>query len=112
MDDDLRAGLAGRIVAGARVRAGSRDGGARDCDVFRESAGLLSARCVNDGTYHYLEASIDADPADPRTDDIRGDVLLDGQVNAPWGLHPIDMTLAMGNLDDIVGMQAETCAGR
>ena len=79
---------------------------------FVKLPGLLSARCVNDGNYHYLEVSIAADPADPRTDDIRGDVLLDGQVNAPWGLHLIDMTLAMGNLVDIVGMQAETYAGR
>ncbi|MYI03203.1 MAG: hypothetical protein F4122_12100 [Gammaproteobacteria bacterium] len=74
--------------------------------------GLRSARCVNDGTYHYLEVSIAADPSDPRTDDIRGDVLIDGQINAPWGLHLIDMTLAMGNLVDIVRMQAEAYAGR
>lgn len=79
---------------------------------FVKVPGLLSARCVNDGTYHYLEVSIAADPADPRTDDIRGDVLLNGEINAPWGLHLIDMTLAMGNLVDIVGMQAETYAGR
>ena len=79
---------------------------------FVKVPGLLSARCVNDGTYHYLEVSIAADPADPRTDEIRGDVLLNGEINAPWGLHLIDMTLAMGNLVDIVGMQAETYAGR
>ena len=79
---------------------------------FVKVPGLLSARCVNDGTYHYLEVSIAADPADPRTDDIRGDVLLNGEINAPWGLHLIDMTLVMGNLVDIVGMQAETYAGR
>ena len=79
---------------------------------FVKVPGLLSARCVNDGTYHYLEVSVAADPADPRADDIRGDVLLNGEINAPWGLHLIDMTLAMGNLVDIVGRQAEAYAGR
>ena len=37
-------------------------------------------------------------PADPRTDDIVGDVMANGQVNASWGLHLIDVNLAMGNL--------------
>lgn len=79
---------------------------------FVKLPGLLSGRCVNDGTYHYLEVSIAADPSDPRTDEIRGDVLLNGEANAPWGLHLIDMTLAMGNLVEIVGTQAEAYAGR
>ncbi len=79
---------------------------------FVKLPGLLRARCVNNGQYHYLEVSINADPADPRTDDIRGDVVIDGEVNAPWGLHLIDMTLAMGNLVDIVGRQAEAYAER
>jgi len=75
---------------------------------FVKLPGLLSARCVNDGQFHYLAISINADPADPRTDEIRGDVLgLDGQPVATWGLHLIDMTLAMGNLVDIVGRQAQ-----
>ena len=47
------------------------------------------------------------DPADPRTDDIAGDVVTNGQVNASWGLHLIDVNLAMGNLLDIVHEQAK-----
>ena len=75
---------------------------------FVKLPGLLGARCVNDGEFHYLEISINADPSDPRTDEIRGDVLGEGgEVNAPWGLHLIDMTLTMGNLVDIVGRQAQ-----
>ena len=77
---------------------------------FVKAPGLLSARCVNDGAFHYLAVSIAADPSDARTDDIRGDVLINGEINTPWGLHLIDMTLAMGNLVDIVGRQAEIYA--
>ncbi len=78
---------------------------------FVKVPGLLSARCVNDGGYHYLAVSIAADPADPRADDIRGDVWLDGEINASWGLHLIDMTLAMGNLVEIVAQQAAAWTG-
>ena len=79
---------------------------------FVKLPGLLSARCVNEGDFHYLEISIHANPSDPRTDEIRGDVLAEGQMVPSWGLHLIDMTLAMGNLVDIVGRQAEAYARR
>ena len=46
-------------------------------------------------------------PLDPRTDDISGDVMANGQVNATWGLHLIDVQLAMGNLVEIVREQAK-----
>ena len=47
------------------------------------------------------------DSEDPRTDDITGDVVVNGQVQANWGLHLIDVNLAMGNLVDIVGQQSK-----
>jgi hypothetical protein len=51
--------------------------------------------------------TVHGDPADPRTDDISGDVITNGQVNASWGLHLIDVNEAMGNLIDIVRDQAK-----
>jgi hypothetical protein len=48
-----------------------------------------------------------ADPAGPRASDITGDVVVNGQVMADWGLHLIDVNLAMGNLIDIVGQQSK-----
>ena len=60
---------------------------------------FLSATCVRDGAYDYLELTIDADPSDPRTDDIRGDL------TPPWGLHIVDANVAMGNLIDVVESQ-------
>ena len=38
---------------------------------------------------------------------IVGDVMANGQVNADWGLHLIDVNLAMGNLVDIVREQGK-----
>ncbi|MFC3076648.1 DUF3089 domain-containing protein [Phenylobacterium terrae] len=70
--------------------------------------GLLTAECVNKDGFHYLSVHINADPADPRADDIAGDVPgADGKPNAGWGLHLIDVNLAMGNLLDIVEAQSK-----
>jgi hypothetical protein len=73
---------------------------------FVSVPGLLSAECKTtaDG-FNYLSVHINADPADPRTDDIAGDVVVFGQVQKNWGLHLIDVNLAMGNLVDLVGSQ-------
>jgi hypothetical protein len=68
--------------------------------------GLLSAQCIDRGGFSYLAITVNADPADPRTDTINGDVITDGAVSAQWGLHLMDMHLAMGNLVDIVTRQS------
>ena len=68
--------------------------------------GLLTGRCVSNEKGSYLEVTVNADATDPRTDDIAGDVMTAGQVNASWGLHLIDVQVAIGNLVDIVGKQA------
>ena len=70
--------------------------------------GLLTGQCVSKDGFNYLEVHVNADPADPRTDDIPGDVRgPTGQVAADWGLHLIDANIAMGNLVDVVGVQAK-----
>lgn len=69
--------------------------------------GMLSAQCVDRGGFSYLEVAVNADPADARTDTINGDVVVGGTVQPQWGLHLIDMHLAMGNLVEIVRHQGE-----
>jgi len=69
--------------------------------------GLLTARCTSNENATYLEITVHGDPADPRVDDITGDLGAAGNVQANWGLHLIDVNLAMGNLVDIVGQQAK-----
>ena len=65
---------------------------------FVSVPGLLTAQCVSNEKGSYLEVTVHGNPADPRIDDIAGDVMPNGQPNASWGLHLIDVNLAMGNL--------------
>ena len=74
---------------------------------FLRTEGLVSAECVNEGPVGYLAVTNHADPGDARTDRIPGDVLLGGQVQPGWGLHLVDINLAMGNLIEAVERQRE-----
>ncbi|WP_334162101.1 DUF3089 domain-containing protein [Phenylobacterium sp.] len=74
---------------------------------FVATPGLLTGQCVSKDGFNYLEVKVNADPADPRTDDISGDVVNAGQVMKDWGLHLIDVNVAIGNLVDVVGEQAK-----
>ena len=74
---------------------------------FVSLPGLLSAECVSNEKGSYLAITVHGDSSDARTDEITGDVVANGKVLADWGLHLIDMSLAMGNLVDIVGQQSK-----
>jgi hypothetical protein len=67
---------------------------------FVSLPGLVSAQCVSEGDFTYLSVKVNADPADPRTDDIgrrhRGGRRHDLK---DWGLHLIDVNLEMGDLN-------------
>jgi len=70
--------------------------------------GLLTAKCAsNEHASGYLEVTVHGDPADPRVDDIVGDIGAAPNVLANWGLHLIDVNLVMGNLLDIVSEQTK-----
>jgi Protein of unknown function (DUF3089) len=75
---------------------------------FISVPGLLTAQCATNENATYLEVTVHGDPSDPRTDDIVGDLNgANGQPQANWGLHLIDVNLGMGNLIEIVGQQAK-----
>ena len=74
---------------------------------FVSVPGLLTAECVSNEKGSYLAITVHGDASDPRTDEITGDVVTNGQVQANWGLHLIDVNLAIGNLVDIVGQQSK-----
>jgi hypothetical protein len=67
---------------------------------FMSFPGLISARCVERDGRGWLEVTVDADPADPRADD------LQGRLSPEWGWHAIDMELAQASLVEIVRRQA------
>jgi hypothetical protein len=105
-----------------RAYLGSRGSGVTNAEVVQKAwlnppqtiatpfvtlPGLLTAECVQNEKGSYLAVTVHGDPADPRTDDITGDVVANGQVLADWGFHLIDVSVAMGNLLDIVHEQSK-----
>jgi hypothetical protein len=104
----LRAYLSagGRSITGSAAEPRPWVSPAKPIDTpFVSVPGLLTAQCVSNDKGSYLEVTVHGNPADPRTDDITGDVVQNGDVNASWGLHLIDVNLSMGNLVDIVREQ-------
>jgi len=59
--------------------------------------GLLKARCTSNAFASYLEVSVQRGPDSPASRDTQGDL------PEPFGLHLVDMEVAMGNLIDLVG---------
>jgi hypothetical protein len=67
---------------------------------------FIEGECIEKDGYHYLEATIHGDPDDPRPDDIPGDL------SPEWGLHLVDVHVAMGDLETLVKAQAAAYAAR
>ena len=69
---------------------------------------FLSGECSTGPTgISYLKVAVNSDPADPRADDFNGEMILQD-----WGLHLVDMTVAMGNLVQLGALQAEAWLDR
>jgi hypothetical protein len=78
---------------------------------FVKVPGLISAECVSKDGFSYLAATVNADPKDPRTDTIVGDVVVGGVTLKDWGLHLLDMPIAMGDLVELADHQAAAWRG-
>ena len=80
---------------------------------FVSVPGLLTAQCATNENATYLEVTVHGDPSSPRTSDIVGDLNgANGQPQANWGLHLIDVNLGMGNLIEIVREQTKAYGKR
>lgn len=78
---------------------------------FVKVPGLISAECVAKDGFNYLAVTVNADPKDPRTDTIVGDVVVGGVTLKDWGLHLLDMPIAMGDLVELADHQAAAWRG-
>ncbi|MGQ0732192.1 MAG: DUF3089 domain-containing protein [Acidobacteriota bacterium] len=103
----------GSLIASAvpQKHLWSNSGGLVDTP-FVSVPGMLTARCTSNEHASYLEVTVKGDQSDARADDIPGDLGAAGKVQANWGLHLIDVNLAMGNLVEVVGVQAKAFAAR
>jgi hypothetical protein len=86
--------------------------GAAVATPFVAVPGLISTKCTGDGTRNWLAVTVNADPADPRTDTIVGDVTVGDMVLKDWGLHLIDLPVVMEDLVELSGKQAAAWAAR
>jgi hypothetical protein len=68
---------------------------------------LITGECVTEGDINYLRLTVNADTMDPRTDEIGGDF----PAGEGWGTHIIDVSVAMGDLVELVRAQAEAFVG-
>jgi hypothetical protein len=61
---------------------------------------FVTAECTERNGFVYLAITVNGDPADPRIDDIGGDLTPE------WGLHLVDANVAMGDLVAVTHFQA------
>ncbi|CAN5458814.1 DUF3089 domain-containing protein [soil metagenome] len=102
---DAYLGARGAGLASLPMGPWTRDG-APVTTPFVKVPGLISAACTTTGGAQYLAVTVNADPADPRTDTIVGDVVVGGVTLKDWGLHLIDLPVEMGNLVALSDRQA------
>jgi len=62
---------------------------------------FVEGECVERDGFAYLEITVNGDQSDPRIDDIGGDITPE------WGLHLVDVNVAMGDIVDLVAQQAD-----
>jgi hypothetical protein len=60
---------------------------------------MITVECVDDGQFGYLQLTITTGDG-PRIDNIGGDLTPD------WGMHLVDVNVAMGDLADLVASQS------
>lgn len=104
----VRSYFSDRTIMGTAMRPATA--WAKDVSVttpYVELPGLVSAQCVSQDGFDYLAVSVHPDKADPRADNIPGDLLVLGVPLKDWGLHLVDVNLTMGDLVAVVGAQAK-----
>ena len=71
---------------------------------FIENPGMFSAKCVVTENHSYLAVSIGEGAGSTR---VSQDLTAMQESLPGWGLHILDVNLALGNLVDLVGVQGK-----
>ena len=96
----------------SKPQASWASGAATISTQFVSTPGLISTECVSQDGFGYLAVTVNADPADTRTDTVEGDVMVGNMMLKDWGLHLLDMPVVMGDLVALSEKQAEAWAKR
>ena len=72
---------------------------------FVSTPGLISTQCVANDRFSYLSVHVNPNPGGRRTDELGGQIVRAGGVDASWGLHIIDIDHSIGSLVAIVARQ-------
>ena len=96
----------GKAVLTPYLKPSQVRGGATIMTPFVSPRDFLEAECVDAGQYTYLELSILHGGMGSLPTDVSADI------GANWGLHLIDVHIAMGNLVDLAAKQAAALATR
>lgn len=84
----------------------ANDYGAKVDTPFVTLPGFIKAECRTNDTHDWLAIETISDKTDVRAGKLGGEVVVAGEVLADWGLHLIDMNVAIGNLVAIADQQA------
>ncbi len=68
---------------------------------------MVTAECVLDDHGSYLAVTVHSNSSDRRAHDIGGDLAYGDHILPEWGLHLLDVDLAMGNLLDLLEHQTK-----
>jgi hypothetical protein len=77
---------------------------------FVSLPGLLGTRCVKNGNLNYLAVDVTPTAGGKQPADIPGDIRSQGKVLDDWGLHLVDLSLVIGNLQALIRQQAAAYA--
>jgi hypothetical protein len=94
LDDDSAAPLDSHYLAGHVPDAPQVD------TPWIHYRGLVTGRCATDGEFNWLEITNTSTEGDALPDD------LEGRLTPAWGLHLMDVNLAIGNLVELVRTQS------
>ena len=77
---------------------------------FVHTPGLIQTECRSNADFSWLAVHVNANPADPRTDEVGGEIIRPTGADLTWGLHRLDVAHSMGDLLRSVRKQDEAYA--